>query len=191
MSIAIVILAAGSSKRYNLSIGNKGQSKLSSDFRGRPLISLVLETVAEVKCDERIVVVKDESLDYLISDDFTILVNHSAELGLASSLNIAIHYASIQNHSAVVIALGDMPFLVSESFKRVIEEESTPIVATTYGQKVAHPIKISRELFFKLPTTGDIGGKHLIANFPSLVTLVEGTGSSTDIDTKEDFIKWS
>jgi CTP:molybdopterin cytidylyltransferase MocA len=191
VSNAIVILAAGKSLRFKSSGSKKEDSKLLVNFKGKPLVSWVLNVVSQVECDERIVVVKDDSLNYLIEEKFTILKNHTAELGLASSLNIGIHYALGEGHSAVTVALADMPFLTVESFVNVIAEDSSPLVATSYGQRVAHPIKIKKEMFFKLPTVGDVGAKQLMADFPNMVTLVKGTGSPVDIDTKEDLDKWS
>ncbi len=189
VSNAILILAAGKSERF--AAGKPNTNKLQANFKGKPLIKWILDVVSETQCDERIVILKDDTLTPLIGDEFTVLINHSAELGLASSLNVGIHYALNSGHSSVVVALADMPFLTIDSFNAVLDEESTSLVATTYGQKVGHPIKIKKEMFFKLPTAGDIGAKQLMADFPNMVTLVKGSGSPVDIDTKEDLSKWS
>jgi molybdenum cofactor cytidylyltransferase len=67
------------------------------------------------------------------------------------------------------------------------------IVLPTFGQTRGAPVLFERRRFDDLAAlSGDVGGRSVIARFPSEVASVEVTSSSIflDVDTPEDYERY-
>ena len=180
MTTAAVVLAAGGGRRF------ADGHKLLADFRGRPLVSWALDA-ADV-LDELIVVTG--AVDVEVPVGAWRVHNGSWRLGMATSLQAGIVIADRNGHDAVVVGLGDQPMIPSEAW-RLVAASPSPIAVATYEGRRRNPVRVAREVWPLLPTTGDEGARTLLRERPDLVAEVPCPGDPADIDTREDLARWS
>ena len=180
MSIAAIVLAAGGSVRF------RDGAKLAALFRGRPLVSWAVEAALEAALDETIVVTGAAELT--LPAGVEVVRNDEWADGLASSLARAI--AACDDHDAIVVALGDMPFVTPQAWRSVALSPA-PIAVATYEGRRSHPVRLAREVWPLLPRSGDEGARELMRRRPDLVQEVPCFGRPVDIDTVEDLGEWS
>ena len=186
MTQAAVLLAAGGGSRF------AGPSpKLLAEFRGRPLISWALEAAGAGGLDELVVVCGPLDLVGLLEPDVTVVRNERWADGQATSLQAGLEHATARGHEAVVVGLADQPLIPASAWRRVAEARGAPIVVATYGGKRRNPVRLAREVWPLLPTSGDAGARVLMAQRPDLVGEVACEGDPVDIDTLEDLTRWN
>jgi CTP:molybdopterin cytidylyltransferase MocA len=117
--------------------------------------------------------------------------NESWRDGIATSLACATEAADEVGVDAVVVGLGDQPFVPPEAWRAVADAATTPIAVATYGGLRRNPVRLAREVWPQLPTSGDEGARILMAEQPDLVTEIPCPGDPVDIDTLEDLDRWS
>jgi len=108
--------------------------------------------------------------------------------GMATSLQVALRAAG--DADALVVGLGDQPGVLPEAWAFVAAVDA-PIVVATYGGQRGNPVRLRRDVWPLLPTTGDAGARTLVREQPSLVTAVACPGDPNDVDTVEDLDRWS
>jgi len=189
MTTAAVILAAGGGTRFR---AEDGTHKLRAAFRGRALVSWAIESALGAGLDETIVVVGAAELDDLLPLEVTVIRNEQWTDGLATSLAGAVHHAGSpgQDHEAVVVGLGDQPMIPAAAWQ-LVAECAAPIAVATYDGQRRNPVRLAREVWSLLPLAGDEGARGLLLRRPDLVREVPCPGSSADIDTREDIVRWS
>lgn len=180
MTTAAVLLAAGGSVRF------RDGAKLVAPFRGRPLVSWAIEAALDAGLDETIVITGPA--DITLPDGVRQVGNARWADGLASSLACAVD--ACDTHDAIVVALGDMPFITAEAW-RSLAEATAQIAIATYDGRRSHPVRLAREVWPLLPRSGDEGARELIRDRPDLVQEVPCVGRPVDIDTVEDLREWS
>jgi CTP:molybdopterin cytidylyltransferase MocA len=185
VTTAATILAAGGGTRFGPS------AKLRSDLRGHALVWWAVKGAADARLDELIVVTGSTPLDDVIPDHVTIVHNPAWAEGIATSLAVAVAHARNRGHEAVVVGLGDQPFIARETWTALARPFATPIAVATYEGRRGNPVRLAEEVWDLLPTTGDIGARSVIAERPDLVTEVACAGDPFDIDTQEDLARWS
>ncbi len=186
MSIAAVVLAAGSGSRY----GAPGE-KLRAVTRGRPLVAWAIGVAAEADLDELVVVTGSTDLADIVPEGVTLLRNDDWASGQATSLGVALHWCQQQGHSAAVVGLGDLPGLTPAAWRAVADEPRGPIAVATYGGRRGHPVRLDAPVWTLLPIDGDEGARSLMRRRPELVVEVACGGIPADIDTREDLARWS
>lgn len=192
MTVAAAVLAAGGGTRY------QGSShKLRASFRSRPVLSWVLEAVSQAGFDQVYVVVGAEPVDDLVAPwaeacpgRVTVVANPRWADGQASSLTAAVEAAGADGHEAVVVGLGDQPLVPASAWRAVGAAAGLIVVATFDGDR-RPPVKLSHQVWDRLPTTGDAGARALMRQQPELVSEIPCTGNPADIDTVEDLRRWS
>jgi molybdenum cofactor cytidylyltransferase len=185
MSVAAVVLAAGGGTRFE-----GADHKLLAEFRGRPLVSWALAAATGADLDEVAVIVGAVDLSAYVPEGIRVIENADWASGQASSLQVAVSWASERQHEAVVVGLGDQPLVPSSAWAAVAASAS-PIAVATFGGERRPPVRLDRSVWSLLPTTGDEGARVLMKERPDLVREVVCEGQPADIDNEEDLTRWS
>lgn len=188
--IGAVILAAGSSKRFN---NDKREAILSN---GNTLLKQCIYNVS-THFDEVIVVLRQDevALKAILENEFsaTKLQCHNAtnsSLGMGHS--IASMFTAIPNWQGAMVFLADMPQISSNTVTSLLAQASQSskhsIFQPRFNNKPGHPVLFMAEHFDQLKTlTGDQGAKAVIeSNREQLMYVdVEDAGIHFDIDTQQ------
>ena len=163
MNVAGVLLAAGAGRRFRAAGGG---SKLLAPVDGRPLIEWPLAALRDAGLGEVVVVLGAGADEIRAAADLSgahVLVHAGWARGMASSLAAAL--ASLSDDcEAALVALGDGPALEREAVRRVaarIALGDAALVGARYVGGTAHPVAIRRELWARLPPTGEDGARVL------------------------------
>ena len=180
-----MLLAAGAGTRFA-----GATHKLLADIDGRPVLARSLENMAAARLPAALVVTGAALVGGLVPPEVTVLVNPDWRQGQATSLTAGIRWAGAHGFDAVVVGLGDQPGVATKAWRAVASAGATPIAVATYGGRRGHPVRLHRDVWDLLPTTGDTGARGLMAQSPQLVAEVACHGDPTDIDTVEDLARW-
>jgi CTP:molybdopterin cytidylyltransferase MocA len=107
---------------------------------------------------------------------------------MATSLQVGI--AAAGDVDAVVVGLGDQPFIDPAAWRLVAASHASIAVATYEGER-GNPVKLDRSVWPLLPTDGDVGARKLAREREELVTEVACPGDPADVDRLEDLEQWS
>lgn len=174
-----IVLAAGGGSRFA-----GGGHKLNAIIGGRSVYIWALQ--AAIDADVGPVVLVTGAVELLVNDPRVIVVrNPQWATGLASSLQVGIATAREHGAEAVVVGLGDQPFVGASAWQAVAASPS-PIAVATYDTKRGNPVRLHAEIWPILPTSGDEGARSVLRIYSNLVEEVPCEGSSSDIDTVAD-----
>ncbi len=181
---AAILLAAGRGSRF------EGDTpKLLSPLRGRAVLQHALDAVRGSGLPVYVVTGAVE-VDHVLPDDVTVVHNEAWADGQAVSVRAGITAAEADGHDAVVVGLGDQPFITSGAWRAVADADA-PIAVATYDGRRGNPVKLSGATWELLPAFGDEVGRAVMADRPDLVRPVPCTGDASDIDTLEDLHRWT
>jgi molybdenum cofactor cytidylyltransferase len=185
--LVAAVLAAGGSSRFG------DGAKQLAPFRGRPLVSWAVEAAVGSGAFDLVVVVGGAvDLAAALPSGVLLVDNPDWAAGQATSLALAVEVARVGGFDALVVGLGDQPFVGPEAWRAVATAElGTPIVAASYEGRRGNPVRLGREVWDDLPTEGDEGARRLMAGRPDLVGEVACPGNAADIDTREELDRWS
>jgi CTP:molybdopterin cytidylyltransferase MocA len=185
--VAAAILAAGGSSRFE-----DGPKQLA-ELRGRPLVTSAVEAALAAGVFDVVFVVGGAvDLSAVVPAEALLLENPAWAEGQATSLAVAVRAAEVGGFDALVVGLADQPFVGPDDWRAVaVAEAPEPIVAASYEGRRGNPVRLAREVWPDLPTTGDEGARRLMAARPDLVAEVACPGDAVDIDTREDLDRWS
>ena len=185
MTTAAVVLAAGGGTRF------AGPThKLLTEVRGRPVVTWAVEAALDAGLDATAVVVGAVDLRAVLPDGVVLLDNPAWAEGQATSLCTAVEWATAEGFDAIVVGLGDQPFVPASAW-RAVAWAPHPIAVATYGGRRRNPVRLAREVWPLLPRTGDEGARSLFAGRSDLVGEVACDGDPVDVDTVEDLEAWS
>ena len=190
--IGAVILAAGMSKRM-------GKPKLLLPVNGEPILYYSISLALQQKLNPIVVIAGKymKNIEKVIvgNEHVTYLYNPDYESGMASSLKLGIEALSGQV-DAVMIFLGDQPFVPNEVAQTLIKEyENTKdkgvrIVRPRYRGELGHPILFDGSLLehFK-HIKGDEGGRSIISKHKKHLEIIDFSEFywGIDVDTPEDY----
>jgi CTP:molybdopterin cytidylyltransferase MocA len=187
LRLAATVLAAGGSSRFG------GEPKQLASFRGRPLVSWAVQAALDAGVFDVVFVVEGAvDLAHAVPAGTVLLHNPDWAAGQATSLAVAVHAARVGGFDAVVVGLGDQPLVGPEAWRAVAGADGPePIVMATYEGRRGHPVRLGREVWDDLPTSGDEGARRLVRGRPDLVGEVACPGNAADIDTQEELDRWS
>lgn len=180
--ISAIVLAAGQSKRM-------GQNKLLMPFRGKPLLTRVLDLVESLGFGEKILVTSRETVGTVkVPPGFITVLNESPESGQALSLKLGVTAAALDYY---MFFLADMPLLEeSDALKIIAGIDGGRIIVPKAGEIPANPVifpkKFRREL---LEVSGDKGGRSVISAHEAecKAIFIENAEAFRDIDTPEEY----
>jgi molybdenum cofactor cytidylyltransferase len=186
--VSAILLAAGESKRM-------GEPKQLMSFGQSTILEQATDNLLGSAVKEVIVVLgyqAEEVIKTIAARPVKIAINPNYQQGMSTSIMAGLNLIDRQAQ-AVMLALGDQPFVDSQITNRLIEEfyrHDKGIVLPTYHGKRGHPtifaIKYKPEL---LKLTGDIGARQIIKDHPQdiLEVAVDSESVISDIDTKSDY----
>jgi molybdenum cofactor cytidylyltransferase len=183
-----LILAAGSSTRL-------GRPKQLLDWGGRPLVRAAAATALSARLDPVLVVVgaaRAEVESALADLPLRIVANPDYNAGQSTSLRAGIAALGADS-DAVVVLLGDQPFVSAAIVERLVAEwraSAAPIVAPVYAGQRGNPVLFARAVFPELlAIQGDQGARAVLAADPARVRLVafDDARPLADIDTLEEY----
>jgi molybdenum cofactor cytidylyltransferase len=196
-TLAAILLAAGSSRRYG------ADNKLLAKIDGTPLIVRVATALVGAQFGEIIVVtghdapVLERTLKP-VSSALRFVHNPQHHDGMGGS--IAAGVAALGPHiNGVLIAQGDMPdvdtALIGALCQRFINCGSDRIVVPWLGEgRQGNPVLWPRRLFADLAALrGDQGAKQLIKAAGDTIerVMISDTSAATDIDTPEQLAAYT
>jgi molybdenum cofactor cytidylyltransferase len=183
MKIWGIILAAGEGKRA-------GGGKLSRAIQGKPMLQCVVETAVHSGLDNILLVTGYErNLGEKIANQFSIksYFNSDYPLGMSTSLKLGLSKVPF-GISAVVVLLGDMPYIQRETLEAIIDlykATGGKIIIPVYNGRKGHPVLISciyKDEIYNI--SGDMGAREIIKKHVDEVIYLEtgDPGILQDID---------
>ena len=179
--IAGLVLAAGEGRRF-------GSAKQLAPLHGRPLLEHAVAAMASAPLDEVVVVLGARADEVRAGVDVgraRVVVAEDWMDGQSASLRHGV--AAVPAAEAVVVALGDQPFLSPGAVEAVLAArgEGADAVRATYGGVPGHPIVLERSLFAAVrELRGDEGARSLLRD--ARPVPCDGLGRPDDVDTPED-----
>ena len=177
-----LVLAAGDARRF-------GGPKQLAILRGRPLLEHALATMAAVPLDPFCVVVGANAQAILREVDLHgARAVYCADWDRGQSASLQAGLSAMAEADAVVVTLGDQPFLSPRAIEAVVEArgDGAAAVRATYDGVPAHPVLIERELFEPiLALRGDEGARSVLGEVPVRDVPCDGLGRPDDVDTRE------
>lgn len=177
-----VVLAAGAGTRF------AGPThKLDATVAGRALVDRAVGSARAAGIGPVVVVTAGQLATPL--PGVVHIVNERWAEGQSTSLRAGILAARDLAADAVVVGLGDQPFVTPDAWRAVASSDAAIAVATYAGRR-GHPVRLHRSVWDLLPTEGDEGARSLMRRRPDVVAAVPCDGSPIDIDTVEDLARW-
>jgi molybdenum cofactor cytidylyltransferase len=190
--IAAIVLAAGRSSRFDPA---RLRHKLLVRVDGEALVRRSVRGAVVAPVDEVNVVVRPGADGAAIAAALdglavSIVVNADEPGGLAASIRAGIA-AVAARAEAVVIALGDQPYVPAAAYEAVIaawRDSAAPIAVPSYRGTRGHPVLFARAVYEELiELAGDVGAREVIARSPERVRVVElELPPPRDVDTLAD-----
>lgn len=188
MKIAIILLAAGGSRRL-------GRPKQLVIFEGKTLVRRAAES-ALAACENVVVALGAEAEKIrpeLLGLDITTIENANWASGMAGSLRLGLAVAieKTEGLEAAIFSVVDQPLLTAAAFGNLIlefEKGEKAIVASAWGDaSIGPPVLFGRAFFHELlQLTGDEGAKKLLFRHETEVARVDFEGGGWDVDCAED-----
>lgn len=180
MIVGALLMAAGSATRM-------GRNKLGEEVGGFPMIVAAHQSLAKAGLPILLVTgAYDRQVRALLSDTPSVYASHHAQ-GLAASIAAGIA-AVPEAWGAVLVALGDMPFIKPQTHQALASALRAGAVAVQpvhQGQR-GNPAGFARSLFPELAgLKGDRGARALLSRLPVRMVEVEDPGIFLDLDTPE------
>jgi len=186
--IGVIILAAGSSSRFN------GVKQLAG-YHGKTFVRHAVSAAANIEKNTIVVLGANvEEVKKEIEDlDVHIVFNSCWAEGMSSSIRYGLHALLLDDPDveATIFMVCDQPFVSSALLQELIaayRATNKQIVACAYQDTIGTPVLFEKTFFpVLLALTGQTGAKKIIAeNMESAVTIPFPMGY-IDIDTTDDF----
>ncbi|MGB0113861.1 MAG: nucleotidyltransferase family protein [Ilumatobacteraceae bacterium] len=191
-AIAIVVLAAGAGSRFRAA-GHKLSAELPATASEPAATVLERALTHALAADVGPVIVVTGAAPDAVPPHLRSLVHeqHNPRWsdGQMTSLRAGLERAATLGASAVVVGLGDQPFIDPSAWRTMAAATGRLAVATYDGTR-GNPVRLDQSIWDLLPEDGDEGARAVMRVRPDLVSEVPCTGSPADIDTTEDLRRW-
>jgi molybdenum cofactor cytidylyltransferase len=185
MSIAILVIAAGASRRL-------GQAKQLLRHRNTFLLHYILdECVVSRLGDVHLVLGANRAqIQTKIDLNIPIYFNNDWSEGMGKSIAFGMQQIMQKNYDGVIVTVGDQPFFDQYILKELVlkqKEKQAKIVISTYSKGAGTPCYFDKSLFAELcQLRSDIGAKPIIKKYHHLVERIDFPKGHIDIDTTAD-----
>lgn len=182
---AILILAAGSSKRLGL-------PKQTVKWKQTTLLNHTIEQALKVDNTDVIVALGGNQIDVLptITHQVPMLTIMNWRDGMGTSISDSLEQMALQKYKAVIIAVCDQPYISDVIFNDLIttfEASNATIVLSKYTQSSGPPTLFHEKYFFDLlELKGDFGAKEVVKTHHKEVATTLFPNGDFDIDTEEN-----
>ncbi|WP_435181220.1 nucleotidyltransferase family protein [Halorussus sp. AFM4] len=188
-----VVLAAGVSERF------EDGNKLLATVTDEPIVRHSVQSLLDSELAEVVVVVGHEAeavRDALDGLDVMFRHNEDYAEGQSTSVRVGVETALERGWDGVVFALGDMPFVASDTVDALRDAYVAgvgTILAPSYEGKRGNPVLFGSEHFDVLSdVTGDRGGRRLIEEHEDAALIeTEDVGVVRDIDRERDIQRYT
>ena len=192
IKIEAILLAAGSSSRL-------GQPKQLLSYKGKPLVTHVIELVEESNIHSLIVVLGayQDKISHLINTPHRLAFNPDWKAGMGSSLATGIRLTD-KECDAVMILIVDQIHLKIDIINSLIErffKNPTKIICAEYKAGIFGPPAIFPSFYFSelRKLEGDKGAKQLLTQIresnPEGIEFIAFEKGIEDIDVPDDLAK--
>ena len=164
MNVGVLLLAAGSSRRF----GSDKRLALLPD--GRPLLFAAIAAVQRSELPLRVCLRPGDDLlrERLLAAGVAVLECQRANRGMGATLAEAV--AQLADWRGLLVALGDMPAIQPDSFRRVAAALTADASVTpTFQGQSGHPVGFGSDFFSALASLdGDRGARDLVSRAGSV-----------------------
>ena len=183
--VAAVVLAAGSSTRM------QGSHKLLELVGGQPWVASAVEAALASGLEPVVVVTGHMAAEVqaVLPEGARVVHNAAHANGLASSLRTALR-ALPPELDAVVVSLGDMPFVRARHLKALVQAwRPGSIVVPVRDGRRGNPVLWSATFIDEMcDLQGDAGAKQIMARYPEAVIELRADDDAVliDVDNTDD-----
>ncbi|UVK85556.1 nucleotidyltransferase family protein [Pseudomonas sichuanensis] len=182
MTVVALVLAAGQGSRFG---ADKRRAVLGD---GRSLLQHSVERALAVFDEVRVVLRDGESADVLgLPATCCIVPSPDAGLGMGHSLAAGAASLSDCDAQAAAIVLGDMPWILPQTYRRLVEAaDPGAIVVPHYQGQNGHPVLFGHDYWPELAKLcGDEGARSVLQRHRDRVRVldVDDSGVLRDVDT--------
>lgn len=180
---AVLVLAAGHSRRFRLA---SGQHKLLALLDNRPVLQHTLEQASATGLDVCVVTrPEDRAIHALLADATPVFC---ASEGIGES--IAAGVRACASYDSWLIVLGDMPWLTTASYLAVHHAlQQAAVVRAVVDNTPGHPVGFGRQFYRALSELrDDVGAQSLLIAHPPLRVCLNDRGCLLDIDRPADLL---
>ncbi len=195
----IAILAAGKGERMAQDL-----AKPLTIFRDKALLEWVIDNINQALPSKDIIIIVNDSpqgkqvQEFCLTKQYKFIINNQYNEGIASSLRLAVNYAS-QTHSALMVFLADMPNITPKTIATIWQEfqrdtQNIMAVQPKFGSQLGHPVVFNPRIFSELAKlSGDTGAKTFMENLSDYRRIIDtlDAGVIQDGDTKAMINQWS
>lgn len=188
-----VIMAAGGSSRFHAD-----RHKLLTPIRGKPIILHTIESVQSAGYGTIVVVIGAQAeafSEILEKIPVMTVLNPEWQQGQSTSLQAGIRNLPDMIRSACLV-LADQPFVSQRTYHELAQsqqEHANRIIVPTFKGKYGNPTMFPAITFAELKTqpAEDSGGRRLLRKYGAVEVETDDPFVIRDIDTLEDFRKYS
>ena len=188
--ITAILLAAGQSKRL------VNQNKLIKNYKRKPLINHVVQSIIKSKIEKLIIVLGFEYLKVKKkvnkNKKIQFVINHNYKKGISSSIKCGLKKISNKNYGFIIVQ-ADMPKISKNIFNKLHTEIKTnkkEIFVPIKNNKIGNPIGFKISMINKLKKiSGNKGAKFIIKRNRLKIKYIriKSLGIFKDIDLIKDF----
>lgn len=180
---AIVLLASGLSRRYGR------HDKLLANLGGAPLIEQSARVLAGLQALTRVAVCPADRTDMreLLINRFVIALNQKPKQGLGHSIAVGVRVALQFKPEAIVLCMGDMPFIEPDLVSALLERLGDVDVVHAGSVERPHPPSAFGPACFDTLSelSGDDGARQIIGQGGFRVAAINAAAPLlVDVDTR-------
>jgi len=165
--------------------------KLMTPLCGRPLIAWAADAGRMLPAEWHLLVAGADASLAAAAPGYRLLANPAPEQGLSASLRIAVEEAERLGATALIVMLGDMPFIQPTHLHQLVAafgaDETRPVFSQPPQGAPSPPALFPAACFAALKRLEGDQGARALAPGARLVTI--DSESLVDIDTPEDIAR--